>query len=1061
MHRYSRPRIARASSVFFATLAVALSGVGLFVFGQSDAAAAINPAIQVNITELVKSHDDGSEHPGETINVHDHFKMKFTWDATNANPQPGDEFAIELPSHFYNREFPLTRDLNFEGNKVGQCTIEERLFKCTLGEGIRGKTSIRGEGTATMRASHSTTTNTSTFKINGNAVSVPNPGNGPVGEVPQKPWNPVDPYKWGDAPGELSEEITWSIGFGGEKLAPLYGNQIPTTLVLDDVIGAGHRLKMDPSLIRLTMTGRSDSPNMDWADLARADKSSEGVHTEWGNFSLDVESSDNDSRVRFTVKGPFSADHNYVVRYRTVPDTANGKVQPGFTYENTVTFVGGDKVVSHETSYTDSFTISITMEDGFGSFKVSKALAGNGANQLDPATKLNVKAAWVLPDNKQPSDFPQWQAPANPAILEVQPGKTAQFNGTFPVGTRITLSEDLASTNPALPAGVRWSNPKFEIAGVDNAAQPSEITFEVANKQSTAVKLTNTAEKLPTGGFRVSKTVVDAANRVPDDKGFTFDYTCTLGGKEVKKGVLGPIQHGQTADSPTDIPAGAACQITEQDASLPNMVLQVTGDTVVQIAGGAPQSTTITNTYTPAVGSFTLKKVVVDGDNVVDDAKTFSFTYVCKIGDTVVKEGNVGPLAHDATAKVEAVPAGAACTITEADATIPNVTLETTGLTDPVLIQADTNSDVTATNTYTQDLGAFTVKKVVVDGDNVVDDAKTFSFSYVCKVGDTVVKEGNVGPLAHDATAKVEAVPAGAACTITEADAQVEHTSLVTTGLEQPIAITKGGNAEVTVTNTYTRHFGSFQVKKAVAGDNAEAFAKDSFAIDYVCGELTGTLEVPGDGQTVVRGPQVPAGTTCTLKEKADTAAREGYNVTTTADVTEVNIVNETIKDVVFTNTYARQLGTFQVAKRVGGVDKFAKDKFRFTYTCGDETGTLEVPGDGTPVPLGKSLPTGTKCIISEDTAAAQRDGYTLTIVGDQAEVLVKEGDNGVTTITNQYVEKPKPTPTPTPTPPPSIPSKPGKPQLPKTGADAITLGVVAAGTMAAGALLIARRRRA
>ncbi|WP_425528748.1 DUF5979 domain-containing protein, partial [Buchananella hordeovulneris] len=103
------------------------------------------------------------------------------------------------------------------------------------------------------------------------------------------------------------------------------------------------------------------------------------------------------------------------------------------------------------------------------------------------------------------------------------------------------------------------------------------------------------------------------------------------------------------------------------------------------------------------------------------------------MGDTVVKEGNVGPLAHDATAKVEAVPAGAACTITEADATIPNVTLETTGLTDPVLIQADTNSDVTATNTYTQDLGAFTVKKVVVDGDNVVDDAKTFSFTYVCK----------------------------------------------------------------------------------------------------------------------------------------------------------------------------------------------------------------------------------------------------------------------------------------------------------------------------------------
>ncbi|RRD49801.1 LPXTG cell wall anchor domain-containing protein [Buchananella hordeovulneris] len=164
--------------------------------------------------------------------------------------------------------------------------------------------------------------------------------------------------------------------------------------------------------------------------------------------------------------------------------------------------------------------------------------------------------------------------------------------------------------------------------------------------------------------------------------------------------------------------------------------------------------------------------------------------------------------------------------------------------------------------------------------------------------------------------------------------------------------------------------------------------------------------------------------------------------------------------------------------------------------------GTLDADGTGgnvnvkvtkdSPLDLTDTFPVGTTVTITEEAPAAT-DDYTwnapvIKIDGkDATSVVIKDQVRAEVQLTNETVAKPKPTPTPTPTPsatpsatptpsvtpsapapvPSTTPSAPapqpsGKPKLPKTGADAVTFGVLATAAVAGGALLlgVARRRK-
>ena len=110
----------------------------------------------------------------------------------------------------------------------------------------------------------------------------------------------------------------------------------------------------------------------------------------------------------------------------------------------------------------------------------------------------------------------------------------------------------------------------------------------------------------------------------------------------------------------------------------------------------------------------------------------------------------------------------------------------------------------------------------------------------------------------------------------------------------------------VRLSNTVS-YGGVLAVSKTVTG-LAEDVTAPTYAFEYVCGTVTGTIEnVPGDGAVVLAAPSqgIPEGTTCTVTEQTDAADVDGYDLTQPEPV-EVTLARSTDGPTVaeFTNTY-------------------------------------------------------------------------------------------------------------------------------------------------------------
>ena len=171
------------------------------------------------------------------------------------------------------------------------------------------------------------------------------------------------------------------------------------------------------------------------------------------------------------------------------------------------------------------------MAPGFGGFEVFKTLSGAALDAVDVAnTTLPVKVDYVLPGPA--GGYAGWQAPgtlnddglSGTAILNVSIGKTNTFQGTFPKGTVITLSEDTGQAAPA-PSGYSWGKPVFAVG------RTTTNTVTIGDRVSTKVTLNNTADAVKAPGtFQVTKSVVGPeAAAGARDKDFAFTYTCSDG----------------------------------------------------------------------------------------------------------------------------------------------------------------------------------------------------------------------------------------------------------------------------------------------------------------------------------------------------------------------------------------------------------------------------------------------------------------------------------------------------------------------------------------------------
>ena len=794
MFRAKWARVAASASA----LVLAATGIGVFgVFSAAPAEAAVNPNIKVAIKPLVLSDQDGVEIPGAGAQVEDPVRMYVEWDASDANPQPGDSFTVGLPTtgaalpditNYYRfREVGRSDPLMFKEAQVGECVTAADVMTCTFNQAVAAQSNVKGTMNQMLMAQKETPLTKLPFNANGVETQVPNPNDEPI---TQRLWTEKNVGKYANSLKRDSTQINWHITGSGRRLSERAGMPAGTyanKVVFNDVLGADGQTLLPGDSTWYVRVDPKSAPNQ-YPTVARVGQP--GINTTYGNYTLErtISADGKSATVTLTrTDGDFDPAINYEIVYSSKID---GNVIPEKQYTNSATLVGDKEgPITSAISYRDPITYTIEMKPGYGAFGVKKyvlgAQVGADAGQIPAATAVTVNVKYELPAGWDPALHPEWTAPAggaNPYTMNV-PVEQGVAGVAFPKGTKVTLTESLDSAQ--LPAALRWQGePSFSI-GSTNAV--NEVSFTIAENNVSAVSLTNTAAPAP-GKIAVTKKVV---GDIPAGKTFAFDYVCDDAAKT--SGSITDVVAGQAKES-AEIPAGATCTVTERDASVDGFTLQTSTIDPVMVKSGEVASFEVTNTYTPKVGKISVTKEVV-GD--IPAGKTFSFDYVCN--DPAKTSGSILNVAAGETKESGDIPDGAECLVTEreAEAAVDGFILECSAV-DPVPVKAGEVAAVLMTNTYTPAPGNIAVTKKVV-GDIPAD--KTFSFDYVCD--DPAKTSGSITDVAAGDTKVSRDIPAGATCTVTEKDASVDGFNLQTSAID-PVVIKAGEVATLEVTNTYT-----------------------------------------------------------------------------------------------------------------------------------------------------------------------------------------------------------------------------------------------------------------
>ena len=508
------------------------------------------------------------------------------------------------------------------------------------------------------------------------------------------------------------------------------------------------------------------------------------------------------------------------------------------------------------------------------------------------------------------------------------------------------------------------------------------------------------------------------------------------------------VKRGEEISFATPFPVGTTISNLREDTSTANPALPAGytwKDPKFTIGTVAGTSLTIEDQKTTKVNLLNTVGAADNGFQVVKKAsgaegaaaKKFSFSYTCTLPDNTKKNGQIADVPGDETpvASPEKFPVGTTCEVTEdtAGVGIDGYTLDPAGHdAQSVTIGMGSEPTVTATftNTYTRDMGRFSVTKTVAGdaGDKAPD---TYTFDYTCKAdgkdpitGTIIVGKGE--------SKKSDEIPVGYSCTVKERVDQGQDGTAYLEGYtldvvaSPDVTIAKGAVPNIDVTNTYTLNKGTFSVKKVVQGATFTG-ADNTFTVQYTCThnsvaltdeQKAGSLTLTGNG-TAVTSPSLPFGTSCTIKEADGSAQRAGYAVATAYTAGQVTVGTATPSpEVTVTNTYTPLEGGFDISKTVDGDGAaLAKDKeFTFDYTCTPLTGAAQVKGTvvikGGEIGAVTDVPVGS-CSVSERDATIDGaslstvltvDGSTNGVNNGTAVFDVRDGTTVKVAATNTYV---------------------------------------------------------
>ena len=966
--------------------------------------------------------------------------MTFDWsgEALNRTPKEGEGFEVAFPPQLQIAGSSLGKlDLIFEGKKIGDCNLSNgatSLISCVFDSGVNDITSKEVKGSGELKVIASTarreayTADTIDFQVNGAPVAASIPGG--IAKAADARYQPSKLSKYSTPIGERNKAVPWSIAFNPSLLAatvpslgtPGNGN---LTYRFIDTMGEGYDYEtlLQGNPWTLQMVNSQDNPSMPAKRLADTNGASD---PDYPGFSITVTGSGRNREV--TVTGPFQPDTNYRL---SVPGKLPGTAIPGIAYTNDVRIDGTNETASGTISYIKTAKVILAMRDGYGAVSIVKRVLGPAAASVPTTTKYPVTINFTLPNGKTVADFPEWTdkpAGLNPSdtsgsvtFSEVVAGSFTNVPNTFPAGTTMTFEE----TPPAVP-NIQWNTAKTTF-------EPKTLT--VQEKQQSELSVSNVAQYAD-GTFQVKKTIADPkpANAPQSVKLF---YQCNAdsvdGAVKANTDTELTVNTDGTLVDGAVFHAGTECKVTrETNADIADYGIAATGlNTAVTIAEGKAASNiaAVTNTYTKQAGTFQVKKVVAD-PKPADAPASVKLFYQCNADsvDGAVKANTDTELTAntDGTAVDGAsFPVGTECKVTrEADEAVVDHTVKADGLNTAVTLKEGKVADniATVTNTYTQKIGTFQMKKLI---NAPADDAafvapKTVKFTYTCNADsvDKTVKAGvatEVSVPVGDTPVDGSEFPVGTKCTVAqESEHAVAGYNSVPAGLTQPVTITEGtvANNIATVTNTYTKQVGSFSVTKVVTADPTiiDLNPDHEYSFNYVCTKdgaevAKGELKVNGDN--TVKSPDIPVGASCTVTEDEASARGAVDNAVLDVKVSGPAVITEnTTTPVTVTNKYTRATSSFTVKKKVEGLPDPGAKEFSFLYKCvyGEDIKADEIKVKGNGETTVEDVPAGSECTVTENVDAAKQDGYTLVV--DNAEQKFDQGTQPTTMLfTNVYTK--------------------------------------------------------
>ena len=946
--------------------------------------------------------------------------MTFDWsgEALNRTPKEGEGFEVAFPPQLQIAGSSLGKlDLIFEGKKIGDCNLSNgatSLISCVFDSGVNDITSKEVKGSGELKVIASTarreayTADTIDFQVNGAPVVASIPGG--IAKAADARYQPSKLSKYSTPIGERNKAVPWSIAFNPSLLAatvpslgtPGNGN---LTYRFIDTMGEGYDYEtlLQGNPWTLQMVNSQDNPSMPAKRLADTNGASD---PDYPGFSITVTGSGRNREV--TVTGPFQPDTNYRL---SVPGKLPGTAIPGIAYTNDVRIDGTNETASGTISYIKTAKVILAMRDGYGAVSIVKRVLGPAAASVPTTTKYPVTINFTLPNGKTVADFPEWTdkpAGLNPSdtsgsvtFSEVVAGSFTNVPNTFPAGTTMTFEE----TPPAVP-NIQWNTAKTTF-------EPKTLTIQ--EKQQSELSVSNVAQYAD-GTFQVKKTIADPkpANAPQSVKLF---YQCNAdsvdGAVKANTDTELTVNTDGTLVDGAVFHAGTECKVTrEANADIADYGIAATGlNTAVTIAEGKAASNiaAVTNTYTKQAGTFQVKKVVAD-PKPADAPASVKLFYQCNADsvDGAVKANTDTELtANTDGTPVDGAsfPVGTECKVTrEADEAVVDHTVKADGLNTAVTLKEGKVADniATVTNTYTQKIGTFQMKKLI---NAPADDAafvapKTVKFTYTCNADsvDKTVKAGvatEVSVPVGDTPVDGSVFPVGTKCTVAqESEHAVAGYNSVPAGLTQPVTITEGkvANNIATVTNTYTKQVGSFSVTKVVTADSTiiDLNPDHEYSFNYVCTKdgaevAKGGLKVNGDN--TVKSPDIPVGASCTVTEDEASARGAVDNAVLDVKVSGPAVITEnTTTPVTVTNKYTRATSSFTVKKKVEGLPDPGAKEFSFLYKCvyGEDikAGEIKVKGNGETTV--EDVPAGSECTVTENVDAAKQDGYTLVVDNDE-----------------------------------------------------------------------------